>query len=65
MGLFKEVFYNSQGNDTILFKHLTDYREKVIVAEHLSFYMDFFSDYYMDKTVTDKYGNPKKVNLRK
>jgi len=40
MGLFRELFYNSQGDDTIQFEHLTDYREKAIVAAHLSFCMD-------------------------
>lgn len=36
-----------------------------MVAAHLSFYMDFFSDYYMDKTVTDKDRNSKKVKFKK
>lgn len=27
--------------------------------------MDFFSDYYMDKTVADKDENPKKVKFKK
>jgi hypothetical protein len=27
--------------------------------------MDYFSDYYIDETVTDKYGNPKKMKIKK
>lgn len=68
MGLLREIFYNShnsQGDDTIQLEHLTDYREKAIVAAYLGFCMDCFSDYYMDKTVTDKDRNSKKVKFKK
>ena len=41
------------------------YNEQYMVANRLGFCMDCFSDYYMDKSLTDKDGNPKKVKFKK
>lgn len=41
------------------------YDEQYMVAGRLGFCMDCFSDYYIDKSVTDKDGNPKKVKFKK
>ena len=41
------------------------YDEQYMVANRLGFCMDCFSDYYMDNTVTDKDGNPRKVKFKK
>lgn len=42
-----------------------NYEEQYMVANRLGFCMDCFSDYYMDNTVTDKDGNPRKVKFKK
>ena len=42
-----------------------DYDEQYMVANRLGFCMNCFSDYYIDNTVTDKDGNPKKVKFKK
>ena len=42
-----------------------NYEEQYMVAGRLGFCMDCFSDYYMDNTVTDKDGNPRKVKFKK
>ena len=39
------------------------YDEQYMVAGRLSFCMDCFSDYYMDKTVTDKDGNTAHISM--
>lgn len=41
------------------------YDERYMVVNRLGFCIDCFSDYYMDKCVTDKDGNPKKVKFKK
>ena len=42
-----------------------NYEEQYMVAGRLGFCMDCFSDYYVDNTVTDKDGNPRKVKFKK
>ncbi|MGN0569139.1 MAG: hypothetical protein ACI4N4_01380 [Candidatus Fimenecus sp.] len=42
-----------------------NYEEQYMVAGRLGFCMNCFSSYYIDKSVTDKYGNPRKVKFKK
>lgn len=47
-----------------VFDKLT-YEEMYMVAGRLGFCMDCFSNYYIDKSVTDKDGNPRMVKFKK
>lgn len=42
-----------------------NYEEQYMVAGRLGFCMNCFSSYYIDKSVTDKDGNPRKVKFKK